>query len=106
VNEFISSIVILPNKMNLSKRKLGSSLSLPAHGLGGARATTITPPPEKFCPSAKQAGKKEGGLGEGIFARLLCPPKADWGWEAALFACLSADRRQQRGKARKNCFLN
>jgi len=28
--------------------------------------------------------KKEGGLGEGIFARLLCPPKAGWGWEAFL----------------------
>jgi len=75
--------------------------------LGGARATikhAIAPPKNRAKP--KQAGKKEGSLGERIFARLLCPPKADWGWEAALFACLSADRRQQRGKARKNCFLN
>jgi hypothetical protein len=38
---------------------------------------------KNFGAKPKQAGKKEGGLGEGIFARLLCPPKADWGWEAA-----------------------
>jgi len=55
-------ILILPNKMNLIKQK-GSSFPLPAHGKGGARATikSITPPPEKFCPSAKQAGKKKRG---------------------------------------------
>jgi len=29
----------------------------------------------------KQAGKKEGGLGEGIFARLLCRAKRGMGWE-------------------------
>jgi len=29
----------------------------------------------------QQAGKKEGGLGEGIFARLLTAPKARLGWE-------------------------
>ena len=34
--------------------------------------------------SVRQTGgqKGRGGLGEGIFARLLCPPKAGWGWEA------------------------
>ena len=29
----------------------------------------------------QKAGKKEGGLGEGIFARLLTAPKARLGWE-------------------------
>jgi hypothetical protein len=46
----------------------------------------ISAPPsarsKNFRAKPKQAGKKEGGLGEGIFARLLCPPKAGWGWEA------------------------
>jgi len=28
-----------------------------------------------------QAGKKGRGLGEGIFARLLCQPKAGYEWE-------------------------
>ncbi|MBM3281563.1 MAG: hypothetical protein FJY91_02360 [Candidatus Harrisonbacteria bacterium] len=68
--------------------QLGSSLSLPAHGLGGARATstlaahfalqnTRSNPADKsvrqknFRAKPKQAGKKEGGWGEGIFARLL-----------------------------------
>jgi len=32
--------------------------------------------PKKIAGGFQQAGKKEWGLGEGIFARLLCPPKA------------------------------
>ena len=94
INAVINPIVMLPNKMSLSKRKLGSFLSLPAHGLGGARATikNITAPPKNFRAQPKQAGKKEGGLGEGIFARLLCPPKADWGWEAAR-PCVSKEAK-------------
>jgi hypothetical protein len=89
--------------VHLKIRKVkGSSFLLPAHGKGGARATikSTTPPPEKFCPSAKQAGKKEGGLGEGIFARLLCRAKRGCGVGSG------SSLRQQRGKARKNCFLN
>jgi hypothetical protein len=46
--------------------------------LGGARATILSfrysaPPSarKKFWPS-NQAGEKEGGWGEGIFARLFC----------------------------------
>ena len=67
-----------------SQRKSGSSFLSPAHGCGGARATNInnnSPSAKKSGEARKQAGKKEGGLGEGIFARLLCPPKAGWGWE-------------------------
>jgi len=33
--------------------------------------------------ASKLAGKKEGGLGEGIFARQLCRAKRGMGWEAA-----------------------
>ena len=45
----------------------------PAHGCGGARATiefNNSPSAKKSGEARKQAGKKEGGLGEGIFARL------------------------------------
>jgi hypothetical protein len=54
------------------------------------------PPSEKIAGGFQQAGKKEGGLGEGIFARLLtaptCPPKprrrrkARLGWERLILA--------------------
>ena len=55
---------------------------LRTHGKGGARATTLflsAPPSEKSAGGFRQAGKKEGGWGEGIpcrgtgqaFARLL-----------------------------------
>ncbi len=56
---------------------LGSSLLSPAHGWVGVRTTflsfciSVPPPSEKTLSGFQQAGKKEGGLGEGIFARLL-----------------------------------
>ena len=60
---------------------------MPANGLGGAKAIILSflysvPPSarKKFWPS-NQAGKKEGGWGEGIFARLFCAVGAV-GWEA------------------------
>ncbi len=71
---------------------IGSPFLSPALGLGGARATIITPLPEKFCSSVKQAGKKEGGLGEGIFARLFCRAKRGWGREAAR-PCVSKEAK-------------
>ena len=91
----VNSIFHLYTNMNFTFSQyisIGSSFLLPAYGKGGARATTIIPPPEKFCPSAKQAGKKGGGLGEGIFARQLCPAKRDWGWEAAR-PCVSKEAK-------------
>ena len=45
----------------------------PAHGWRGARATinfNNSPSAKKSGEARKQAGKKEGGQGEGIFARL------------------------------------
>jgi len=61
---------------------LGSSLPLPTNGLGGSRATsflvahfalqnTASKPAEKNrAKPEEQKSKKEGGLGEGIFALL------------------------------------
>ncbi|MFH1029972.1 MAG: hypothetical protein V1770_01790, partial [bacterium] len=40
-----------------------------------------SPSTKKSGEVRNQAGKKEGGLGEGIFARLLTAPKARLGWE-------------------------
>jgi len=80
-------------KQNSVKQKIGSFLLSPAHGKSGARATiNITLPPEKFCPSAKQACKKKWSLEKRIFALLLCPLKADWGWEAARL-CVSREEK-------------
>ena len=48
----------------------------PAHGRAGARAISLSfslsapSPSEKIAWGFQQAGKKEGGWGEGIFARL------------------------------------
>ena len=67
---------MIPNFKILVQTKGSSTLS-PAHGKGGARATILflsATPPEKSAGGFQQAGKKEGGLGEGIFARLLSFP--------------------------------
>jgi predicted secreted protein len=49
-------------------------------------------PSEKIAGYFQQAGKKEGGLGEGIFARLLTAPKARQGREAAR-PCVSKEAK-------------
>jgi hypothetical protein len=82
----------------VNKNPQGSSLLSPAHGRAGARATLLSfcllvpPPSEKTLPGFQQAGKKEGGWGEGIFARLLSAPKARQGWEAAC-PCVSKEAK-------------
>jgi len=43
----------------------------------------------------KQAGKKERGLGEGIFARLLTAPKARLGWERFRLSALAEDQNRK-----------
>ena len=78
--------------MNSIKLFLGSSLALPANGLGGSRATSFlvahfalqntasNPAKKNRALPEKQAGKKEGGWGEGIFARLRFPRRRrGWG---------------------------
>ena len=75
--------------LSFSQTKLGSSFVLPAHGWVGAKATILSflysvPPSarKKFWPS-NQAGEKEGGWGEGIFARLFCAVGAvGWGFKS------------------------
>ena len=67
---------------NFVNKLLGSSLALPANGLGGSRATSLlvahfalqntasNPAEKNRAKPEKQKGKKEGGWGEGIFALL------------------------------------
>jgi len=90
---------MITNKQKKVKQNpQGSSLLSPAHGRVGARATSLSyflsvpPPSEKIAGGFQQAGKKEGGLGEGIFARLFSAPKARQGWEAAR-SCVSKEAK-------------
>jgi hypothetical protein len=90
---------MIPNKLkSINKNPQGNSLLSPAHGRVGARATSLSsyilvpPPSEKIAGGFQQAGKKEGGLGEGIFARLLSALKARQGWEAA-HPCVSKEAK-------------
>jgi len=64
---------------------------LPANGLGGSRATILflfsflKAAAAPALRALKQAGKKEGGWGEGIFAR-LCFPRRRRGWGGSVSA--------------------
>src|SRR3989344_3239417 len=74
----------------------GSSTLLRTHGKGGARATTLflsAPPSEKSAGGFQQAGKKEGGWGEGIFARLPSR-EAGLGWERLRSLAPSREAKQ------------
>ncbi len=51
--------------------------------------------PKNFRAKPKQAGKKEGGLGEGIFARLLTAPKARLGWERFRLSALAEGQNRK-----------
>jgi len=89
-----------------SQTKLGSSL-LPAHGSGGARATIKIKAPQKnraplssgINSAEKQKGKKEGGLGEGIFALLRIKI------ERFRFSLIKRNIRQYGGQAPQKNFL-
>jgi hypothetical protein len=65
---------MIPKFFNFGNKNKGSSLMLPAKGLGGSRATSIFLYSKAAAAPAlralKQKGKKEGGWGEGIFALL------------------------------------
>jgi len=68
---FSFSIIMIHHFLISIKQFLGSSALLPANGLGGSRATNKLKAPQKNrAKPEKQKGKKEGGLGEGIFALL------------------------------------
>jgi len=53
------------------------------------------PPSEKIAGGFQQAGKKEGGLGEGIFARLLSA-EGGMGWENVSAIPASAGRQNRK----------
>jgi hypothetical protein len=78
---------VIPNILIFSNESQGSSTLSPAHGLGGTRATilsflySVPSSARKKFWSFNQAGEKEGGWGEGIFASLFCAVDAV-GWEA------------------------
>ena len=73
---------------------LGSSFVSPALGGVGQGRLNINDkfPPKKIWAKPKQAGKKEGGLGEGIFAR---PPRR-LGWESVSAIPASAGRQNRK----------
>src|SRR3990167_6510745 len=72
-----ADISILPNKMIFFKKILGSSLLLPAHWEGGARATLISPlRGRKAWPPAR--ARRKGGVG-GIPPRPSVPPERSGG---------------------------
>ncbi len=78
----------------------GSSFLLPAHGSGGARATIKMIAPQKNrAEPEKQKGKKEGGLGEGIFALLRLRI------ERFRFSLNKRNIRQYGGQAPQKNFL-
>ena len=64
-------------KYNPFRQSLGSSTLLRVHESGGASATINKLAPQKNfrAKPEKQKGKKERGLGEGIFALLLAEAK-------------------------------
>jgi len=115
--------------LKFGKQQKGSSLALPANGLGGSRATSLwvvhfalqntasnSVRRKVLGAKPKQAGKKEWGWGEGIFARLLPFPfrfskgKAEGGFggnsafplrnqiEASPTTCLNTWKAEHRRK--------
>ena len=78
-------------------KQKGSSLLLPANGLGGSWATSLlvahfalqntasNPAEKNRAKPEKQKDKKEGGWGEGIFALLLSPRRRR-GWGGSVSA--------------------
>jgi len=93
--------IILPNYLKKVK-KIGSKNPKTRAREGGASVFTsfgffsllVPPPSEKIAGGFQQAGKKEGGLGEGIFARLLTAPKARLGWERLRSLAPSREAKQ------------
>ena len=65
---------MIHNLNNFVNESLGSSLNFSAHGWWGKEknlSAIKSVRPKVLGAKPKQAGKKEGGWGEGIFARLL-----------------------------------
>jgi len=97
----IPSIIMLYEKAKKVNEFHGSSYLSPAHGRAGARATSLSfplsvpPPSEKIAGGFQQAGKKEGDLGEGIFACLLSA-EGGMGWESVSAIPALAGRQNRK----------
>ncbi len=97
---FLSYNLILPKYLRFVKEKRSLNPKMRAQEGGASIFTAFlyslsaSPPasPKKLRAKPKQAGKKEGGLGEGIFARLLCRAECGLGWEAAR-PCVSKEAK-------------
>ncbi len=124
----LSHNIILPKYLRIVKEK-GSRISKTRAREGGASVFTalfssfrISAPPsarsKNFRAKPKRAGKKEGGLGEEIFARLLCPAKRAGGGKRFRRLALSQTSKQNNfqfllkekrarakyKKLKENCF--
>ena len=90
---------MIPNILISSNKNKGSSLMSPANGLGGSRATILFSFPKAAAAPAvralKQADKKEGGWGGGIFARLRFPRRRR-GWGGSISAIPLLAKYQNR----------
>ena len=87
---------MIANFMEIVQEFIGSSTLLRAHGRVGGSATILflsVPPPEKSAGGFQRAGKKEGGWGEGIFARLPSR-EAGLGWERLRSLAPSREAKQ------------
>ncbi|MBU2544792.1 hypothetical protein KJ618_05015 [Patescibacteria group bacterium] len=88
---------VISDSMVKLNQIIGSSFLSPAHGRVGARATILSisalPPSEEIAGGFQQAGKKEGGWGEGIFARLLSA-EGGMGWERLSSLAPSREAKQ------------
>ena len=58
--------IMIPNFHNSSNKNLGSSLSLPAHGKGGARATFLLAAHFALRNTASNSAEKKGSPSEGV----------------------------------------
>ncbi len=102
----------IPNFYQNVKTIKGSSFELRANGLGGSSATPflaahfvlqntpIKPCRKNRAKPEKQKGKKEGGLGEGIFALLRIKI------ERFRFSLIKRNIRQYGGQAPQKIFFS
>jgi len=90
---------MIANLKQLGNKNKGSLYSLRTNGLGGSSTTSLFSFLKIAAALAKRAnkqkGKKEGGLGEGIFA-LLRTPRRRRGWGGSVSAFPLLRGRQNR----------
>jgi hypothetical protein len=96
---------MIANLKQLGNKNKGSLYPLRANGLGGSSTTPLfsflkIPAAALAKRANKQKGKKEGGLGEGIFALLRTPRRRrGWGGSVSAFPLL-------RGRQNRKIFFS